>query len=155
LFYKLEATVIKYVDWLISAVNPRNEIKEYIIPETHPCSVDYTSVPDKDWYYDELLNCCQRHVCRPTGYCKSIKTGACRFNFPKSNTIEKSYIKFSETNSRVKAEIILKRNDDFLNQHNRYLLENWQANIDIQIIIDKQAAINYLVKYVAKGVILC
>ena len=35
--------------------------------------------------------------------------------------------------------------------HNRITAAAWRANVDMQIIIDRSAAINYMVKYVTKG----
>ena len=44
-----------------------------------------------------------------------------------------------------------KRNDPRVNSHNRLTLQNWHANIDIQVIVDAQACACYMVKYAAKG----
>ena len=49
---------------------------------------------DKD--YEELCNCCQRHVCRTEGYCKSKNTNECRFGYP-IDVNEKTRIEFKET----------------------------------------------------------
>jgi len=38
-----------------------------------------------------------------------------------------------------------------MNVHNRIVAQNWRGNVDMQIILDQQAAINYMVKYVTKG----
>ncbi len=38
-----------------------------------------------------------------------------------------------------------------MNSHNRLLLQNWRANVDLQIIIDTLACARYLAKYAAKG----
>ena len=54
-------------------------------------------------------------------------------------------------NNKVSAKILLKRNDPNLNVHNRSLFHHWRANMDMQIIIDSTAAINYMVKYACKG----
>ncbi len=35
--------------------------------------------------------------------------------------------------------------------HNRIVAHNWRANVDMQIILDKKAAIRYMVKYATKG----
>jgi hypothetical protein len=63
----------------------------------------------------------------------------------------KTRIVFTQTARTVRAEIKLKRNDANMNAHCRMIVENWRANIDIQVILDQQAAINYMVKYVSKG----
>jgi hypothetical protein len=63
----------------------------------------------------------------------------------------KTRIEFVETDSNVHAEIYLKRNDQYLNMHNRAICHNWRGNVDLQIILDKSAAINYMVKYATKS----
>lgn len=35
--------------------------------------------------------------------------------------------------------------------HNRLLCHNWRENVNMQIILDQSAAINYMVKYATKG----
>ncbi len=58
---------------------------------------------------------------------------------------------FVETDSNVHAEIHPKRNDHYLNMHNRAICHNWRGNVYLQIILDKSAAINYMVKYATKS----
>jgi hypothetical protein len=36
--------------------------------------------------------------------------------------------------SSVESELHTKRNDQRLNSHNRVMLENWRANVDLQVI---------------------
>jgi hypothetical protein len=38
-----------------------------------------------------------------------------------------------------------------MNVHNRLICQNWRGNVDMQIILDQHAAINYMVKYATKG----
>ena len=102
---------------------------------------------DKD--YEELINCCQRHVCRPNGgYCSSKK--GCRFGFP-FQTYDKTKIQFTETQYCVKAKINLMRNDPNLNIHNRLICHHWRGNVNMSIILDRHRAISYMVKYATKG----
>jgi hypothetical protein len=35
--------------------------------------------------------------------------------------------------------------------HNRSFCHSWRGNVDLQIILDKSAAINYMVKYATKS----
>ena len=56
----------------------------------------------------------------------------------------KSTIEFIQTGTTVKANVILKRNDPFMNNHMRLISENWLANMDIQIILDKATAIRQI-----------
>jgi hypothetical protein len=120
-----EQRIISYVDTLITAINPKtfdyNQINE--VPEPHPCCYDICLLNPEE--YDEdylrLVNCVQRHVCRTEGYCKSKKkkmAKQCRFGFP-FKCKEKSEIIFNETQTKVSAEIELKRNDPFMNPHIR------------------------------------
>ena len=148
-----EKIIITYTDTLITTMNPRTNPQSNEIPHPHPCSVDYNSIPknQKDNHYESIINCCQRHICKPEGgYCKKNPTDPCRFGFPKELNL-KSRIEFTNTSTSVKANIILKRNDPYMNNHIRIKSENWLANIDIQIILDQAAAISYMVKYATKA----
>ncbi len=116
----------------------------------HPCSLDPVKIEYLDQDYNALINTTQRHTCRVEGYCKSAK-GGCRFGYP-IVLREKTYIEFTTTkNNTITANILLKRNDEMMNVHNRIVAQNWRGNVDMQIILDQQAAINYMVKYVTKG----
>ena len=46
---------------------------------------------------------------------------------------------------------ITKRNDDRLNNHQRLQLQRWQANCDIQVIIDYHSCLEYIAKYASKA----
>ena len=148
-----EIIVINYTNTLITAMNPRINPQENVVPEPHPCSLDKKLIPesenDKD--YESVVNCCQRHVCRPDGYCKTDKKGqTCRFSYPIDQCHE-TKIEFIENGNSVKAQILLKRNDCYMNMHNRLIAHNWRGNVDLQIILDQAAAISYMVKYATKG----
>ena len=101
-------------------MNPRVTINNIPnnVPEPHPCSININTITNFNEDYEELCNCCQRHVCRSTGYCKSKNKQGCRFGYP-FKIEEKSRIVFNETEKNVRAEILLKRNDEFMNVHNR------------------------------------
>ena len=122
------------------------------MPDPHPCSLNTNTIRQDDLKkdYEDLVNCCQRHVCRKDGYCKSSKKQGCRFNYP-FPLEQKSRIIFTEVNKTIKATIALKRNDQYLNMHSPFMLHHWRGNIDLQIILDKHAAVNYMVKYATKG----
>ena len=74
----------------------------------------------------------------------------CKFGYPIQHE-SKTRIEFTETKNTVRAEIFLKRNDQFSNIYNRTICNEWRANIDMQIILDHSAAIHYMVKYITKG----
>ena len=38
-----------------------------------------------------------------------------------------------------------------MNMHNRMVCHNWRGNVDLQIILDQNAAVNYKVKYATKS----
>ena len=151
-----EERVITYVDTLITAINPRESLPEIIqTPDPHPCCIDINLLNPEEYDEDylQILNCTQRHVCRVDGYCKSKKSNLknkCRFGYP-FEKLEKSEIMFTETKTRVLAEINLARNDVFMNPHNRMISHNWRANTDLQAIIDYLSAQNYICKYATKG----
>ena len=74
----------------------------------------------------------------------------CRFGYP-FPLETKTRIHFTETEISVRAEIFLKRNDSFMNMHNRSICHCWRGNVDLQIILDQNAAVNYMVKYATKS----
>ena len=146
-----EKIIIDYTNTLLTAFNPRTEEQEQVVPDPHPCSIDQNEVDDRPKLYEALINCCQRHVCRPDGYCKSKKKDVkCRFHYPIEKT-EATHIEFIEKGNSVKAHIYIKRNDEYLNIHNQLIFEHWLANVDMQIILDKEAAVAYMVKYATKS----
>ena len=106
---------------------------------------------ERDDFYESLINCCQRHVCKPeSGYCLKGNSDKCRFKYP-IDLNETTRIEFVETGCTVKANLILKRNDQYMNCHRRLCSENWCSNIDMQLILDQAAAIAYIVKYATKA----
>jgi hypothetical protein len=89
----------------------------------HPCSSNVSSILNDgaamDDFYERLANCVKRQVCRPDGYCKS-KDGKFRFHFH-FDLVNDSRIVFEKIGNTdsVRAKIVLKRNDKFMNVHNR------------------------------------
>jgi hypothetical protein len=159
---KAEEIICSYVDKLVTANNPRSaaDRPQDGVPDPHPCSLDWRGITDRHDDYVQLANCCQKHVCRLDGYCSSKKrkteTGAvssCRFGYP-FELVPKTrlvYRRIDKDSDRVAVTIDLQRNDSCMNIHNRTMLENWRANVDMQIIIDHHAAVQYMVKYASKG----
>ena len=125
--------------------------------------------------YCQQINVTQRHKCNT--YClrkknpkKSLSdnNSYCRFGFPYSICISthvriKEYLVSSTKGKKIinganqglcvvkyRIEIVRKVNDRFLNSHSRLLIESWQANIDIQIILDSGKVVEYMTKYVCK-----
>ncbi|RMZ95107.1 ATP-dependent DNA helicase PIF1, partial [Brachionus plicatilis] len=148
---KAEVKVINYADTLLSAMNPKDSDFNDQLLDPHQCSINFNTIPEEEYDndYSNVSNCCQRHTFRIDGYCKSKTNGKCRFEFPMSIQ-SKTEIWFTETNSSIIAEIKMKRNDPNMNVHNILCCHHWRGNSDMQIIIDKSAAIRYMVKYAAK-----
>ena len=57
----------------------------------------------------------------------------------------------SKNTKSVESDLHTKRNDQRLNLHNRVMLKNWRANVDLQVIVDEKACARYMAKYAAKG----
>ena len=152
----------KYVDWLLSTVNPNQpDDGLWVRPEIHPCKKHYQGIQDCDMHddYCDLLNMVQRHTRCSTSYCLKKKADdselKCRFNFP-MDTCSKTRLQFEEIHTKgnetqYRAKIITKRNDSRLNNNQQLQLQSWRANCDIQVVIDHYACVEYLTKYAAKG----
>ena len=69
----------------------------------------------------------------------------CRFRFPKG--LEETHFNYELLpHHKIGAELVTKRNGHSLNSHNRVMLENWRANVDLQVIVDKNACAQYAAK---------
>ena len=156
-----EFVVLQYVDFLLSTWNPCSPDEGWSKPDTHPCQKSYLSLKDDQMENDyiDLLNSVQRHTKCSTKYClrkgESNSELECRFNFP-FDDCGKTKIEFEQVHTKsgqqkYKAVIVTKRNDSRLNRHQPLQLQGWRANCDIQIIVDYQACLEYLVKYASKG----
>jgi hypothetical protein len=64
-------------------------------------------VDDLDTVYENLANCCQRHICRLGGYCSAVIC-PCRFGYPMELQVT-SGLEFEERDNTVKAVYKLKR----------------------------------------------
>lgn len=68
------------------------------------------------------------------------------------------YCYFRAVRSSLKQEkVFLKRNPNEvrINPYNDILLKSWQANMDIQFILDAYACATYIVSYISKGQTCC
>ena len=157
---KASEKICKYVDWLLSTCNPDPpENGFWVKPTTHPCQKYHKDIDDSDSDYVDLLNMVQRHTRCSTSYCLRKKHNEtepkCRFNFP-IESCEKTSLKFEQINSKdktlkYKVQVVTKRNDTRVNNHQRLQLQGWRANCDIQVVIDYHACVEYLAKYAAKS----
>lgn len=149
------AAALEYIDWLVTTCNNAMPDDYWSIPDPHPCSIPTENVLDLDEDYSNLINTVQRHTRCSTAYCLRRKPGEpdlkCRFKYPQP-TQSNSTITFERLgDGTIRATLTTKRNDPRVNSHNRLLLQNWRANVDLQIIVDIQACARYMAKYVAKG----
>ena len=153
---KAEKRIITYVDTLVTAFNHKTIPVNPEVPDPHQCFIDIQLIDDElyDNDYVELVNCTQRHVCRIRCYCRSKKKekeNECRFGYPFENNNDTKLV-FKETKSkRIDTEIILARNDPYMNQHSRFIAHAWRANVDQSLVINYNAAVNYMVKYATKS----
>ena len=101
------------------------------------------------------MNSVERHTRCSSVYClrqKNLGVSAeCRFGFPKGLEEETHFNYELLLHRKIGAELVTKRNYHRLNSHNRVMLENWRANVDLQVIIDKNASAHYMAKYAAMG----
>ena len=105
-----------------------------------------------------LCNRCQKHgkitrgvrACLPS---QCYKKGCCRFHFPYPvSAAATASVDGEETGFRKRFSA--KRNDPWMNQHSTPVLLAWRANVDLQPVLDKKAAIQYISKYASKPEVL-
>ena len=157
---KATRQICDYVDSIVSTWNPLPpQNNAWTKPDIHPCKKRYQDVSDIDSDYADLLNTVQCHTHCSTKYClkhsKDNENLHCRFKFP-FDLCSKTSLNFEQIHTKdksvqYKANIVTKRNDPRLNNHQRIQLQGWRGNCDIQVIIDYHAYIEYLCKYAAKG----
>lgn len=147
--------LVNYIDSKVSCIYPnleeRNEVNELSIEnniQAHPCTKLYSQIPNFQHLNDlnSLLDKCQLHSENHSAYC--LRDGKCRFGFPKE-LVEES--KFVYNDKKKQYDFVPKRNHPFLNSYNRYILEHWRANIDVQPICNFKDVLYYIAKYSAKS----
>ena len=128
------------------------------IPDPHPSAVSATTLDNRDNDYHRLVNTVERHTRCSPAYCLKQRRqdllAECRFGFPKPLQEETELsleLVVGKNTKSVESELQTKRNDQRLNSHNRVMLENWRANVDLQVIVDEKACARYMAKYAAKG----
>ena len=129
--------------------------EQWRVPVPHPAAIEPSMVENADVDYHRLVNTVERHTRCSSAYClrqKRLDTPAeCRFGFPKDLQEETKFCYELLPRNKVGSDLVTKRNDPRLNSHNRVMLENWRANVDLQVIIDQNACARYMAKYAAKG----
>lgn len=154
---KAKEEAITYADWIVTTMNDSNFEDRFQPPTPHPCSQRFSDIheEDLDSDYSNLVNSVERHTNCSPAYCLRVSRGQheaqCRFKFPREQQSETDIHFEQMSNDHIRATLLTKRNDPRVNSHNRLLIQNWRANVDIQIIVDADGCANYLAKYAAKG----
>src|SRR4051794_17040053 len=134
---------IKYIDSIVTTINPQ-------MNAPIPCQKGPNEIDDSSQDYIELINKLQRHTrCSPS-YCIRVnRTGqqTCRFGYPKDHN-DRTYICEDQ---HGQPELVLKRNDPYINPHNRMQLQGWRANVDLKPVLSIHAALQYISKYASKS----
>ena len=112
--------------------------EQWRIPQPHPSAVKPSAVKDADADYHRLVNNIERHTRCSPAYCLRQKNlgvpAECRFGLSKGLEEQTHFIYELLPHRNIGAELVSKRNDHKLNSHNRVMLENWRANVDLQVI---------------------
>ena len=116
------------------------------------------SIPSDFNKYCNLVDVTMRHRCT-THYC--IRNGKCIFRFPRPLTIETSIkieVKAYGNNHPMKGklrkiavDLIPATNDRWLNGHSIAGMMAWGGNCDFNLLLDRDAIINYIAKYGTKN----
>lgn len=152
---KAKETVLQYADWLVTTCNDTIPDESWRLPVPHPSSILLCHIANSDSDYQDLTNSVERHTNCNSAYCERKKRGeqkpSCRFNYPRP-TQSQSTLTFERLpDNTIRATLTTRRNDPRVNSHSRLFLQNWRANVDLQVIVDVQACARYMAKYAAKG----
>ena len=156
-----EKKIIAYCDTLITTMNPFSEDQRQSFRASkgnnHPCAsrIDELTEQELNEDYANLINTVQRHK-NCTSYCRRYKKGKpyCRFGYPFDGEYlsTETTIDFNKKkDGSFVVELRTKRNDAIMNKHNRSQVQNFRANVDMQIVLDWAACVNYIAKYAAKA----
>ena len=135
-----------FFDKFISTWHPNPEVS---FSEKHPSKLNFTEIQDHEIDYNQSIRSVQIHTCKDN-YCLRKKrfsnSKICRFRFPKQLLDESKIEIFSG-----KIEFTSKRNSSHINSHNRFILQQWRANMDIQPITSIDTVLHYIAKYASKS----
>ena len=121
--------IVDFADCLVSTMNPSfDEEGKGEMPQTktgnHPCHESWADISDHDADYKRLIATVERHTeCKQTTCLKTNFIG----------------------------ESLCLCVDPRVNSHNRFQLEGWRANVDMQVIVSPYAVGKYIAKYATKG----
>ena len=127
----------------------------YLLPTHAPSNLASVADDHLNDDYHDLVNSVERHSRCSAAYCLRRKCGqqeaTCRFDYPRPEQ-QSTDINFEQLqDGTIRATILTKRNDPRVNSHNRVMLQNWRANVDMQVIVDVEAWARYMAKYAAKA----
>ena len=131
--------VLQYADWLVTTCNLALPDEFWRLPDPHPCAVSI-NVTDSDGDYCDLVNTIQRHTQCSAAYCLRKKgpqqEPKCHFDYPRPLQAESTLTFEKLSDNTIRATLTTKRDDPRINTHNRLMLQNWRANVDLQVIVD-------------------
>ncbi|TKS65165.1 ATP-dependent DNA helicase PIF1 [Collichthys lucidus] len=111
-------------------------------------------LPSNDEELLDTVTSVQQHSKRHAKTCKKGKT-VCRFNFPRPPSARVSQGRFEAAYDRcaTKTQVVLERqaNAVWINRYSKPLLKCWNANIDIQFVVDAYACVVYIISYISKA----
>jgi hypothetical protein len=150
-----------------------NDLRDWLYEEKVQCDADADSDATKD-YYCRMLDAVERHVhqsyCQK-GKCKQrrkrgdpplsekdkaiCKNAACWFAYPMPIR-ESTMVAIKQWTGKDKMihssiEILPRRNDAWVNSHNRSIMEVHAANFDLRLTIDIGKIMGYMNKYINKS----
>ena len=146
----------RYFDQFLTASNPDPHRPR---PD-HDCLFEDVAVQNNRsrWNFRDdcinLCNRCQTHGSLVNGFrhcnpAQCFRNGSCRFHFPYAVTgAARAFIEGRGSNARKTFAAV--RNDPWLNQHAQVVLLAWRANVDMQPVLDREAARRYISKYASK-----
>ena len=123
-----EKIICKYADWLVNTWNTCLPSEGWSKPVEHVCDKRFSQIPKQ----------------KREGLCRSQKSTS--DSQQPVHIIMLTRISFEKINTRsgelkYRSKIVTKRNDKCINSHSRTQLSGWQANCDLQIILDPYACI--------------
>lgn len=109
------------------------------------------SLADDDAELAHLLQSVQIHRCFE-GYCLK-RARPCRFAFPHTCVADVTftYKPHKYAADQFECDVVMPRNDPYLNGYHPTLMGLWRANMDIKPILDQGHLISYLIKYTTKA----
>lgn len=146
--------ICDYFDSIICTWNPDPSFR-VVIQDNHPCAQEISedsNLEDDDDDYAALVNYVMRHT-KCGSYClrksKVARRDECRFRFPIELLDESKLVEEPAYSNMFR--FLGRRNDQWLNSHNRAVIQAWRANIDWSAVTTTESVTRYIAKYAAKA----